>query len=85
MALGPLQDRRPLGVGTLLLFIQQLEGALGRGQGRLEGVYHKGGFGQRLGRLVDILEKGLHNAYGHGSPEHGLPGDDGNDHMGQPV
>ena len=59
-------------VGPLLLLVQQLKGALGGGEGGLEGVDHIGGLGEGLGGLVDILEEGLDHAHRHGAVQHGL-------------
>ena len=71
-------------VGAFLLLVQQLKGALGGSQRRLERVDHVGSLGQRLGGLVDILEERLHHAHRHGAGQHGMAGDDGDDHVGQP-
>ena len=45
IALGLLQNSGNLGVGDLLLVVQQFKGPFGRSQGGLEGVYHKGCLG----------------------------------------
>ena len=80
---GPLHCGGIFRVGALLLLVQKLEGALGGGQGGLEGVDHIGGLGEGLRRLVHILEEGLDHAHRHGAVQHGLAGDDGDDHLGQ--
>ena len=72
-------------IGDLLLAVQQLKGAPGGGQRGLQRVDHEGRLCQGLRRLVDILEKRLHNAHRHGSVQHGLACDNGNYHIGKPV
>ena len=66
VAFGALQDFRMCRVRNLLSLVQQLEGSVGRSQRRLQGVDHVGRLGQRLRRLVDVLEEGLNDTDGHG-------------------
>ena len=66
VAFGALQHLRLRRVGNFLSLVQQLEGSVGRSQRRLQGVDHVGRLGQRLRRLVDVLEEGLNDTDGHG-------------------
>ena len=67
VAFGALQNLRLRRVGNFLGLVQQLEGSVGRSQRRLQGVDHVGRLGQRLRRLVDVLEEGLNDTDGHGA------------------
>jgi hypothetical protein len=64
-----LDDARPvgdggrvLGIGLLLLFVEQLEDALGRGRSGLHDRSHAAQLAERLGELLRVLDEGLHVA-----------------------
>ena len=82
MPFGALCRRYICFVRDFLFLIKELKGTLRRGDGRLQRVDHIRSLGHRLGSLVHILEKRLHDADGHSSLDHSLSGDHRDHHMG---
>ncbi len=67
------------GVGLLLVGVEDLEHALGRGDARLEHVGHRGDLRQRLRELPGVLDERLDVTEAHGSGGHPEAADDGDE------
>ena len=72
-----------VGVGPLLLGVEQLEDALGAGGARLDGGGHAAQLGQGLGELLGVLDEGLHVAQAQVAAGDHEPADHRDRHIGQ--
>ena len=84
-AVAPFGHGARLGVGRLLLCVQEGENPPGGGAGRAEAAGHPGDAGEGLGKLLSVLQHGLHVAYEHPAAQHGEAAEHGAERVAEVV